>query len=909
MMEWFNILMARLRALFRRESVLRDIEEELRVHVEMETETNIERGMPPDKARDAALKSFGNPVRNTELGYDIRGGGWLETLWQDLRYGARMLMKNPGFTLTAAFSLSVGIGVNSTVFGFVNAILFKSISVSNSEGLVYVFAGDRRKPYNSCSYYNYMQYREQNDVFSGLAAYSAPPMLMTTGEQTEEISSEVVTGNYFSVFDVPMQRGRAFTAAHDQLSFTELNAVISDNFWKRRFNSDPDIVGKQLILNGNRFFVIGIASPVFTGTDPTNITDIWVPVTQWATIVPKVVAAPTVGPSPQTTGAAQPNNAATAPQAQDNGRLSRSHNWLQMVGRLKPGVSLEQAQVVMTLIASRLQDSNTAADEQYRITLSSVTAVHPEILHQVIPDGLLVMAVTSLILMICCVNVSSLMLSRAVARQKEFAIRIALGSSRQRLIRQLLTEAMLLSLLGGILGLVFAYWTTRAVLGFIPPGDLDLSAGVALDQRVLWYSLVLSVVTGLLSGLLPALHSFRPNLVQSLGAATMSSRSGRRKINLRRVLVVIQIVASLVLLISTGLFLRSFQEGHSISKNFLSDKILLLNLSPGYGYSVKYNKVFYRQLLARIGATPGVESVTLSNVLPLTMYKDNVWVSVEGRESKYLQRAIVAENYFQTLKIPIVRGREFDASDDDAAHRVVIINEAMARTYWPDENPLGKVIDMAGKPHEVIGVAKDSPYSSFGKSSEPFLYSWLYQRPDEDVSLIVRTSGQPTSMIGTVQRVLKELGGNLPIFDFKTLNDVSNSQLVPVKAAVALLSLLSLIGLIVASIGIYGVTSYAYNQRRREIGIRMSLGAQRTDILRLIMKEGVSLALVGIGIGVLLALGTTHLVSRILYGVSPVDPIVFIVVSAMLAAVAIGASLVPALTAAKSNPAEVLRYE
>jgi predicted permease len=832
----------------------------------------------------------------------------IDTLLKDLIFGIRMLVKNPGFTLTAAISLSVGIGVNSTVFGFVNAILFKSISVSNSEGLVYVFAGDRSNPYRSCSYHNYIQFREQNDVFSGLAAYAAPSMLMTTGEQTKEISSEVVTGNYFSVFDVPMQRGRAFTAAHDQLSFTEPSAVISDNFWKRRFNSDPDIVGKQLILNGNRFFVIGIASPVFTGTDPTNLTDIWVPVTQWATIVQKVVAAPTVGPSPQTTGAAQPNNAATAPQAQDNGRLSRSQNWLQLVGRLKPGVSLEQAQAVMTTIASRLQDSNTAADEQYRITLSSVTAVHPEI-RQLIPAGLFVMAVTSLILMICCVNVASLMLSRAAARQKEFAIRIALGGSRQRLIRQLLTEAMLLSLLGGVLGLVFTYWTTRAVLGFIPLGDLGLSAGVALDQRVLWYSLALSAATGLLSGLLPALHSFRPNLVQSLGAATMSIRSGRRKINLRHVLVVIQIVASLVLLISTGLFLRSFQEGQSISKNFLSDKILLLNLSPGYGYSVKYNKAFYRQLLARIGATPGVESVTLTNVLPLTIDKDNVSVSVEGRKSKSLQRAIVAENYFQTLKIPIVRGRGFNASDDDAVRRVVIINEAMAGAYWPDENPLGKVIDMAGKPYEVIGVAKDSPYSSFGKSSEPFLYSWLYQRPDENVSLIVRTSGQPTSMIGAVQRELKEIGGNLPIFDFKTLNDVSNSQLVPVKAAAALLSLLSLIGLIVASIGIYGVTSYAYNQRRREIGIRMSLGAQRADILRLIMKEGVSLALVGIGIGVLLALGTTHFVSRILYGVSPVDPIVFIVVSALLAAAAIGASLVPALTAAKSNPAEALRYE
>jgi predicted permease len=389
----------------------------------------------------------------------------------------------------------------------------------------------------------------------------------------------------------------------------------------------------------------------------------------------------------------------------------------------------------------------------------------------------------------------------------------------------------------------------------------------------------------------------------------MSLGGGRRKINLRRVLVVVQIVASLVLLISTGLFLRGFQRGEAMSESFRSDRILLLNLSPNkYGYSVKYSKAFYRELLARIGATPGVESATLSNMVPLAMERSNAMVRIEGREPMYLQRAIVADGYFQTLNIPILRGREFDVTDSDSSRRVAIINQAMARAYWPDENPLGKLLHM-DQPYEVVGVASDGPYNSSGAASEPYFYVSLYQRAEENVSLIVRTSGEPATMISSVTREVKELGGNLPIFDFKTLDDVAKSQLVLVKAAASLLSLLSLIGLLVASIGIYGVTSYAFNQRRREIGVRMSLGAQRSDILKLIMKEGISLALVGIVVGVLLALGTTHLVSSFLYGVSPVDPLVFFAVAALLAMVALGASLVPAILAARSNPVDALRYE
>ena len=816
-----------------------------------------------------------------------------------------MLLKNPGFTLIAVLSLAVGIGVNSTVFGFVNAFLFKSISVSNSDGLVYVFTGDRRNPYRSTSYENYQQLREQNDVFSGVAAYAAPPMLLTTGEHTEEINSEVVSGNYFSVLDVRMQRGQGFTAADDQSSFSAPSVVVSDRFWKRRLNSEPEILGKPLILNGNIFSVVGVASASFTGTDWTISTDIWVPITQWATIVQK---APVTAQSSKAEASVSAEKPQPTKTEKNEGRLGRDHNWLALIARLKPGVSIERAQTVMATVAPRLWNGDEEANEKLNVTVAPAAALHPQVSEE-IPVGLFIMAVASLILMICCVNVASLMLSRAAARQKEFAIRIALGSSRRRLVRQLLTEALVLSVFGGILGLVCAYWTTRAVLGLIPSGAVGFSADIAIDQRVLWFSFLISLLTALIFGLLPALNSFRPDLVRSLAAEAMSLGGARRKINLRRVLVVVQIVVSLVLLISTGLFLRAFQRGEAISQNFRSDRILLLNLNPTqYGYTVKYSKAFYRELLARVGATPGVESVTLSNMLPLTMDRSTTMVRIEGRKPKSLQRYVVADGYFQTLNIPILRGRQFEATDSDSSRRVAIINQTMARTYWPDENPLGKVLQM-DQPYEVVGVASDGPYNSSGPAAEPQVYLSLYQRSDEKVSLIVRTSGEPKTMISAVQREIKELGGNLPIFDFKTLDDLAKSQLVLVKAAASLLSLLSLIGLLVASIGIYGVTSYAFSQRKREIGIRMSLGAQRSEILKLIMKEGTSLALVGIIIGVLLALATTHFLSSLLYGVSAVDPMVFLSVAALLAVVALGASLVPAIQAATSNPVDALRHE
>jgi putative ABC transport system permease protein len=820
----------------------------------------------------------------------------IDSLIRDILFGIRLLLKSPGFTFVAVLSLALGIGVNSTVFSFINAILFKTISVPNKDGLVYVFAGNPRNPYGGTSYENYLEFRKQNNVFSDLAAYAAPPLLLTVGEVTQELTSEVVSGNYFSAFDVPMQRGQAFTTAHDNLGSTEPSVVISDSFWRRRLNTDPDVVGKQLMLNGNSFTVIGVASPTFTGTDPTNSTDVWIPITQWATMLIK-----TAGPGQSEA----PDNSQTAQRLNTSDRLGSGHNWLAMAGRLRSGMSLEQAQSVMATIASRLKNSNQKDEEPLKVTLSPVSNLHPALL-ETVPSALFIMALTGLILMICCVNVASLMLSRAAARQKEFGIRLALGSSRGRLVRQLLTEALLLSICGGMLGLLFAFWTTKAVMQFIPPGDLSFSAGVSIDKTVLFYSFLASVVTSLIFGLFPALQSLRPDVVKALGAAGMSFGTGRKKINLRHVLVVIQIVASLVLLISSGLFLRGFQKGEAITDNLGTHRYLVLNLSPTkYGYSVKYTKPFYRELLTRIGSTPGVDAVTLTNVLPLSMERSNVGVKIDGRESISMSRSVVAEGFFQTLNIPIVAGREFSPADDDPSRKVVIVNETFARTYWPGESALGKTIKI-GQPHEIVGIVKDNPYNSVG---EPYLYVWLYQRLDENVSLMMRTSAEPKAMIGGVQRAITELGGNLPIFDFKTLDEMARNQLVALKGPAGLLSLLSVIGLVVASIGIYGVTSYAFSQRRREIGIRMSFGAQRSDIMKLIMKEGVTLALLGIVLGVLLAAGAMQLVSGFLYGVSPVDPIVFVTVALLLGAVAVSASLLPAIAAANSNPVEALRHE
>jgi len=911
---------ARLRGLLRAEAIRREIAEEVEFHIEMRTAENVRRGMTPEEARRDAERRFGNRMRIKERGYEVKGGRWVETLWQDLRFGVRVLLKSPGFTFVCAVSLAVGIGVNTTVFSFINTVLFKSLPVSNTDGLVYVLEGDQRNSYRSSSYANYLDYREQNEVFSGLMAHAPVPLLMTFNERVEELNSEVVSGDYFSVLDIKPLVGRALMPEDNRPDGTQPVAVIGHKLWERRFNSDPSIVGKQLTLNGNGFTVVGVAAPGFTGTSAEISTDIWVPVTQWASIIQRwsrtvQTAGRAKEPAEKEAASGQKNPQAQTAEAvrQQSDRLNRGHNWLSLVGRLKPGVSVEQAQSVMTAIAGRVQGSYGTPPEGLKVTLSPVTKMHPAVGQDGLPAALLIMAVTSLVLALCCINVASLMLARAAVRQKEFAIRLAIGGSRRRLIQQLLTESVLISLLGGVLGLMLTLWITYILITFLPPGEASFIADVEIDKTVLGFSALISLVTGVAFGLVPAVNASKPNLLRSLKDEALSVGRGASKMNLRRVLIAAQIAVSLVLLISAGLFVRSLQNGRALSRDVTGDQILLLSLSPkAYGFRIKYGSEFYRQISDRVGSIPGVQSATLSHALPFSLDRNSTSITFEGEEeSRNVSHAVVGTRYFETLDIPLVRGRDFTAHDNESAPKVAVVNETMARAFWGDGDPVGKHFRFAdrGELYEIVGVARDSQYTTFGKPPEPYFYVPLYQRLKEDVTLIVRTSGEPLALAPALKREIKDLGGELPIFDFRTLGDVSKLQLIPVQAAATLLGVLGAIGLTVAAIGIYGVTTYSFNQRRHEIGIRMALGAQQGAVLKLIIKEGLGLALVGIAVGLLVAVGTTHFVSRLLYGISPIDPATYAAVSAILAAVALLASFIPARKASRMSPVDAMRYE
>lgn len=917
---WLGGLYRRVRALLRSESIHTEIDEEVQFHIDMRTEENVRAGMAPEEARRDAERRFGNRTRIKEQGYEVRGGRWIETLWQDLRFGVRVLLKSPGFTFVCAVSLAVGIGVNTTVFSFINTVLFKPLPVSNTEGLVYFFESNQKNSYQPSSYANYLDYREQSGLFSGLMAHAPVPLLVTWDDRVEEINSEVISGNYFSVLDVKPLIGRAIIPEDDQPAGTHPVAVISHKLWERRFNSDPSIIGKQLTLNGNGFTIIGVNEPVFTGTSNEISTDVWVPITQWASIVQRwnrtVRTAEQAKQPAEKKGASGQRNAqaetAGALQQQSD-RLNRGHNWLSIVGRLRPGVSIEQAQAEMTAIAGRVQGSYGTPPEGLKVSLSPVTKMHPGAGQEGLPAALLIMVVTSLILALCCVNVASLMLARAAVRQREFAIRLAIGGSRRRLIQQLLTESVLISLAGGVLGLLLTFWITYSLLAFLPRGEASFIAGVEIDKTVLAFSVLISLVAGVAFGLVPAVNASKPNLLRSLRDEGLSGGGGMSKMSLRRVLIAAQIAVSLVLLISAGLFVRSLQNGQALSRDFTGDKILLLSLNPKtYGFKIKYGNEFYRQVAERVGSIPEVRSATLSHALPLSLDQDSTSITLEGEgEPRSVSHAVVGTRYFETLKIPLVRGRDFTPGDNESAPKVAVVNETMARTLLGGLDPVGRRFHFGngGELYEIVGVAHDSQYTTFGKPPRPYFYVPIYQRLQEDITLIVRTSGEPLALVPALKREIQDLGGDLPIFDFKTLADVSELQLLPVQAAATLLGVLGVIGLTVAAIGIYGVTTYSFNQRRHEIGIRLALGARQGQVLKMILKEGLGLALAGIAAGLLIAAGTTHFVSGLLYGVSPIDPTTFAAVSALLAAVALAASFIPARKAAQMNPMDAMRYE
>ncbi len=914
-MYWLRLLRARLRGLLRRRSVEREMEEEMRFHLRMRAAENVKRGMTPAEAERAALRSFGQWPRIKEACRDVKGGGGMETLLQDMRFGARTLAKNPGFTLVVTLTLALGIGANTAIFSFVNAVLLRTPPVAEPERLVYVFGGTKTSPYSVSSYPDYVDYRDRNNVFSDLIAYSPITLSLNSGEQVDTVTGLIVTGNYFDALGVRPRVGRAFMPEEDATPGSHPVAVISHGLWQSRFGADPGVVGRKLLLNGQQFTVVGVVPAEFNGADAGRTSDIYVPMAMQALVRP---------PRGGYSGEMNPDLLAR-----------RGSRWLDIVGRLKPGVTEEQAQAAVGTVAAQLSQTFQDTNREQVATVSPLAKGDPEQRGTLLSVAGLLLAVVGLVLLIACANVANLLLARAASRRKEISIRLALGASRWRLVRQLLTESLLLSLLGGAGGLLLGVWLVKTMRTYSPPANfLPVAFDFSLDGNVLGFTLLLSILTGLLFGIAPALQASKPDLVVSLKDETaLVPGASARRFTLRDLLVVAQVALSLVLLISAGLFLRSLRNAQGIDPGFEPRHVMTMPLNINLlRYTKTQGQDFYRQVLERVQALPGVQSATLTRTPPLSGSSRQSTVTFAGREApeagsnsessgggagenvpvNITLASSVALDYFKTLNIPLLRGRDFNAQDREGAPGVVIVNETFARRYFPGQDPLGQRVSLGGAQGpwlEVVGLARDGKYVTLGEVPAPFLYQPLAQRHESGMVLLLRTSGDPSPLVSAVRAEVHSIEPNLPLTNARLMEELLSTSLYPARMGAILIGVFGLLALLLASVGLYGVMSYSVSRRTREIGIRMALGARGGDVLRLVLRQSMTLVALGVALGLGAAFAATRLLSGFLYGISPTDPAAFIGIAALLAIVSLAACVVPARRAAAVDPLVAFRYE
>jgi predicted permease len=880
MMEWFNILMARLRALFRRESVLRDIEEELHVHVEMETETNIERGMPPDEARAAALKSFGNPVRKTELSYDIRGGRWLETLWQDLRFGARMLLKQPGFSLIAVLTLALGIGANTAIFSIVNAVLLRPFPYQAPDRLVIILERGSVGSGFSPSYPNFADWREQNTVFDAISAVRQNESFNFTGAgEPERLQGRLVSAEFFSTLGVKPLLGRDFLAEEDRAGASPA-VILSYGLWQRRFGNDPSLIGKHLTLNNQNFTVVGITPPNFQfGVEA----DVSVPIGLSA----------------------------------ERFRLRGRDPGTDVVARLKPTVSQQQAETELNMIAARLEQQYPESNKGRRVR---VTSLHESFVGDVRQPLLILLGAVALVLLIACANVANLLLVRSAARRREMAVRVALGADRWRIIRQLLTECVLLAALGAALGILLALWGTSFIAFQLPDGIQRLQEA-KVDAPVLGFTLAVSLLTGLLFGLAPALQASRPNLTEELKEGERGS-SGRRQL-LRSLLVIGEVALTLTLLVGAGLLIQSFRRVLQVDPGFKAQNLLTMQVSVNNPDGQQVAN-FFEQLQQEVRRLPGVKSVAVSDGLPFGRDANHPAFIIEGRpipdKKPNGQRYAVSPDYFQAMGIELLRGRVFTPQDTRDSQLVIVIDEALARQYFPNEDPIGKRLRHGPTTPslEIVGVVRHvEPYSLDRQGPGPaqfytnFNQISLQQLPNtvRHINLLTRTEVEPSSLASAVRGQVVALNKDQSVSNVRTMEQILAQSVATRRFSMLLLTVFAVAALALASLGIYGLMSYAVTQRTREIGVRMALGAQSGDVLKLVIGQGMMLAFAGVALGLVASVALTRTIKNLLFGVSATDSVTLVVIALLLTAVALLACWIPARRATRVDPLVTLRHE
>jgi putative ABC transport system permease protein len=872
---------------FARKKWEQDASDELRFHIEQQTGANIAAGMAPEEARREAALQFGAVEGVKEDCREQRRGFWLETIAADARYAFRMMRKNPGFAAIAILTLALGIGANTAIFSVVYAVLLKPLPYADPSQLVLVTEAKPQEgvELTGTSYPNFEDWRAQNNVFSELAADQAHDLTVTGRGEPFVVNTTVVTPEIFALLEAQPLLGRTFVPGDGKRGAAPV-VILSENIWRSRFGADPKIVGSSVSLDKRSFTILGIMRSGFRAPTLSRNQDIWIP----------LVDDPLFG----------------------TWMARRGGHWARVIGRLKPGVSMAQAEADMEAIAGRLGKDFPEENAGWTIR---VQPLQKAMVGDVKPALLVLLGAVALVLLIACANIANLLLARATSRAKEMSVRIALGAGRARIVRQLLTESAALGLLGGAAGILVAYWGVQSLRSFLPAEMAQMKA-IRVDGWVLAFALFLSVAASLVFGLAPALFAAGSDLQKTLreGAGRGGASGSRQKA--RSILAAAEIAVAMVLLVGAGLLVRSFISLTAVSPGFRTERLMKAEVSlPQFEYSTPAQwNAFANDLLARIQAEPGMRDSAIAIPLPLADGNVNLGFEIEGvaaapsTNTRAADYVAASPEYFRVMGVPLLRGREFSRADVASTPRVAIISEAMARTYFPNEDPIGRRIIFGfppdgDAPREIVGIVGDVRDVGLRQEPAAMMYVPYAQAPFWGAVVVTRSSLSLSSFADAVRRDANAIDKDLPVTDIAAMPDVVNASVAQPRFQTVLLGLFGALALILAAVGIYGVISFSVAQRTHEMGIRMSLGAQPAQVLRLVMGQGARMALVGIALGAAAALGLTRLMRSLLFGVSAADPLTFAAVAILLVAVALAACYVPARRAMRVDPMTALRHE
>jgi putative ABC transport system permease protein len=874
-MFWLRLIYSRIYGLLRKNRIEQEMEDEMRFHLLMRTRENINRGMKPDEAEREARRRFGNVGRIKDLARDIKGGGFMETLLQDMRYGARMLLMNPGFTVVAVITLALGIGANTAIFSVVNAVLLRQLPFQDPDRLVYIWYNIRQGRPEGASLPDFADWRGQSRSFESMTAFTGKTFNLTGVGEAERLDGLAVTADFFPLLSIRPAIGRGFLPEEDCPGAPGV-VILSNGLWRRRFGSNPDVIGRAITLNGQDHIVVGITAPDLH-LPPE---DLWVPL------------------------------------AMDPGQARRRNNFLGVLGRLKPGVSLDQAQAEMNVISARLDQQRSGTNSGWRAELVPFREIFVGNSRGML---LVSLAAAGFVLLIACANVASLLLSRGAAREREIAIRAAIGAGRGRLVRQLLTESMLLALLGGAVGMMVALLGIDA---FVALGAriITPSGEIGVDARVLGFTVLLSMLTCALFGLVPALQISRFNLNEALkqggGAWTMSR--GRR---LRPALVVAEVALSLFLLIGAGLMIKSLYRLVNLDAGFNRENLLTAQLAlpqATYG-SDQQVAAFYQRLIEGVRGVPGVVSATAVSPLPLSGTGSFLAFVIAGRPSTARDATgeasvlSVGDRYIETMGVPLLLGRPLTEQDSQGGPKAALINQTCSRRYFRDQNPIGRQVTFDGLDNPsarwitIVGVVADVK-QHYAMETEVFPAIYI-PRALPSMTIVARARENPLSLVSALRSEVKKLDRDIPVYNIRTMDQALGSTLELNRFTMFLVSIFAAVALALAAVGLYGVMSYAVSQRAREIGIRMALGARRGDVMMMVIGQGIRLAGAGILIGLGGALALTRLMETLVFGVSATDPLTYVTIVSLLTLVALLACWIPARRATRVDPMVVLRAD